>query len=417
MNRNGETHDPDEPHGVPVTATNVLRWTDDVLEISSDASKAQVQAAFLKRLQTVEFSPSEDIVTAFSFRASPWSHTAEEHAFDNRQVEYRLREAIDGFAERFFETEPSARTAEWTQLSDAAARFPALKRRLDRLQPGLSLPVATETEWNETRTAELAELWRKVFVATEPAAARLRQAAGESIRQHRREWLAAVGEFRQQSPDYERFYSGLLSWVSRGGSDTYPSQQRKHVVNVTVAKDAATSASESRPRSNAWVLVGVVCATLAVRLLGAGLRSDPTPSPKWASGPYSTPLPLDQSKTFRDGQQFNNPFEKNPRSMTLPSDLADRLKNTDDKELTPAELATKKIFDLGPKNPTTPPTSRPMPNVIPLPPNMSSRRTGPPISPSFGPQGFRSGPQVPRPGPSMPGNNPFPAPGAPPRFP
>jgi hypothetical protein len=251
-----------------MTADDGIRaWAAEVLGVASVAPRPAITAALLARVRDEDFVPGPEVAVAFEVLVGCASVDGEAKRVWQVGIESRLRADVERFAQSFFDVPPADRQAAWQLLRQRAENWPALRRRLMRWEPGLTVPAVEPALLEQPHVAALTSLIASCFVATPPESARLRCAQGREIHEHHAGWLQAAHTLHALRPDFVRLAPDLIDWVVRGAVHFADSnlqfaqikvaaQQEKQ--RAAVVRDTESSATRRVPLENRLVLLGLL---------------------------------------------------------------------------------------------------------------------------------------------------------------
>jgi hypothetical protein len=259
--------------------------------------------------------------------------------------ERRLRDAVEAFAQRFFDLTPTERKATWSDLESQCRLFAPLRARLRGLQRGLEVefPASCGLEGGD----RLLEHIRQAFVARPATCAAMNEAflrtvrADTAVRSRKSsatvDWRAAVRKVRRQCRDVARLVPGFLDAVDRATRKRRRWFRFKRAVRPKVVRPATI---DNRRNGN-WSTLSVIWIVIVLANAVRGCinsnpphQSTPVPPPSyqdWSNyRPADTKLPEDTQKALesilRDYQR--KALEENktgPSSPQSPDEWPQRL--------------------------------------------------------------------------------------------
>lgn len=197
-------------------------WLATMLELPEDASPADSRCALLNRIEEDSFNSEESLLLAIAHL------NGEEPAEFSRQrvMEWQLRNDIEEFCEGFFDLRPSARSEKYRQLCERAASYPSLKRRLLKLQPGLSIN-RDSAQTKDERTAHLIQTILELFVMSPLEQTYRCREEIVSFRKEAARWKAPVSVLRKRFVEIARLQPHFLNLIGASAPAQAPTNTPK----------------------------------------------------------------------------------------------------------------------------------------------------------------------------------------------
>jgi hypothetical protein len=280
----------------------------EVLRVPTGAPPADAAAAFLAALPAAGFVPDAEAVAAVNVLAGTAAPVE-----DDAAPGLSVRDAVDGFARRFWSLDPAARTAEWTALRLWAASHPAASRLLD-LEPGLSV---TADPLPDPIAEEVAAVFRELFVLP-PRERAVRRNEWLLANAHRHVILVcAAASLRERNPalwNLEPVLAGRLKLDFKAAEFAAAAHAepllRMPAVSQPEGQNAAPTLAtgQGTPKSSpsglnkwlaAWLLLVAVAVGYIVRLIAlVPPPAKPKPSDSFHPAHHEYRLPPDSGDRF-----------------------------------------------------------------------------------------------------------------------
>jgi hypothetical protein len=239
------------------------------LGVAPGTDAAGVRAAFLGRLEEVEFVPPPDMLRAFETlggRALPGGESTTRTG-DSFAEESRVREELETLAADFFSYPVAERRRRWEALAEPCRPFPALAVRLRSLGAGLNLEPG-ELQDPDLLVVRLAGYLGELFVLSPPSRAVYRHELLARLKTDIPRWEAAAQALKQRHPAFAELEPVLLGRLAGWSARQKQRMKARKRVKVTAA------ASDWQRYS--WIIF-VVIAALGTLFRGINSVSNPHP--------------------------------------------------------------------------------------------------------------------------------------------
>jgi hypothetical protein len=298
------------PKGTNEALPDLAGWARRKLAVAENATARAGHATILRDLATASFVPATDWHEAFEIICRP----ARGRCRSGRALwdeEARVRTDVEAFATEFFNLGPSARRDRWEALARQCQVFPRLAARLEGLEAGLDVEVAS-VSLRESQLQWLGEQAAALFILRPPERAARRQTLLAEVRNQGSSLEKVARQFQRRFPALASlepdFIGRLASW----------SKIEKSLRKAAKRQRAGTrSGSSGTSRSGAGLgWVGVLIAMAVIRGLSSlSHTSAPTN--------YSVPsYPAPQSNSWnagRVGVPPNKPYYPAPQVLSWPN--------------------------------------------------------------------------------------------------
>lgn len=277
----------------------------DLLGVPPESSPAEARAAFLKRLEQVDFVPPPHWVAGLAlFGVTPAPGAAAALEQSGRES---LRAEVDDFARQFWSLAPDERKGRWSALRDRCEGEPALHRRLAQLGAGLDVE-AREFWIGDGFGTTLAGLVQELFPLPPLERAARRQAWFDALAGSPVGWQRAADQLRQEAPRVAALEPVLLERIDQL-AEAYARPPRRY------APAPAPASEGGRRGSYAAVYVMVFVGIAILRAIsGSSSNSSSSPPPKV----YSSPRPLPRYEDLTPGQKAAYDATTAKRTVELP---------------------------------------------------------------------------------------------------
>jgi hypothetical protein len=202
------TDHPSIPATLPLS---VRDWSRDTLGIDALSGTDSIRSRLLQFLEAAEYLPPaawRDAIDVLNFPCDDArQHTC---APFRKELEHRLRDALDQFVAEFFAVSRDTRKERWSRLAAESAPFLPLRVRLDRLAAGLDVN-ADGFHRATGQTATLAERLRIIFQSHPTHAGRHLHALQQEIARDQKVWEEAANELNRHFPDIAGLQPSLVN--------------------------------------------------------------------------------------------------------------------------------------------------------------------------------------------------------------
>lgn len=215
----------------PATREPLDTWLAKMLELPEDASPADSRCALLNRIEEDSFNSDESLLLAIAHLNN------EEPAELSRQrvIEWQLRNDVEDFCEGFFDLRPSERREKYRQLCERAAPCPGLKRRLLKLQPGLSIN-RDSLQTRDERATQLIQTILELFVMSPLEQTYRHREKIASFKKEPARWKAPALVVRRRFAEISRLQPHFLNLIGAAAPGQAPADTSK-------GEDIATAAA------------------------------------------------------------------------------------------------------------------------------------------------------------------------------
>jgi hypothetical protein len=255
----------------------------ELLGVPAGTDPAAARAAFLGRLERVEFAPPAHWCAGLGMLAGSAgaARLAGDEIAEARRQE--LEAEVNHFSEEYWSLPPMERDARWQLLRDLCAAEPPLRLHLDHLAIGLDLEASEFTRFDGT-SGLVAELVRELFPLQPAERAARRQAWFDQIGRMPKGYLEAAALLRNEAPQLTALEPALLARLDEAGE-----AQTRAERPVSVVRSSGRSATVSEGESGgygryAWLIGLLVIGTLR-GLFGTSSSSSrndlPPPRPRY----------------------------------------------------------------------------------------------------------------------------------------